>query len=294
MARPRARPRPGKAPARDPGRGLWKALADPTRREILDALRASPLPTGRLAARFELSRFGVMKHLRVLQEAGLVLVEARGRERWNHLNPVPIREIGRRWIRPFEEEDADRLLRLKRLAERGPRKDRKDTMENQALAASTLGVQDVLVEVLIEAPPERVWESLVVEIGEWWHRDFTCGTGPARFHLEARLGGRMFEDWGGGNGLIWGHVHGLRAPEYLLVAGDSAREWGGPARNLMTWRLSREGTTTRLRLEHSLFGRVSEETKAELARGWTFLLRDVLKAYVETGEVPPLSYAPPA
>ena len=58
-----------------------------------------------------------LKHLRLLEEAGLVLVERKGRERWNHLNPTPIREIYRRWIRPFEEAPADQLLRLKRAAE---------------------------------------------------------------------------------------------------------------------------------------------------------------------------------
>jgi DNA-binding transcriptional ArsR family regulator len=62
----------------------------------------------------------VMKHLRVLTEAGLVVVEARGRERWNHLNPAPIRAIYRRWIRPFEEDDADRLLRFKQHVEASP------------------------------------------------------------------------------------------------------------------------------------------------------------------------------
>lgn len=66
-----------------------------------------------------MSRFGVMKHLRVLEEAALILVERRGRERVNHLNPVPIQEIHRRWIRPFEATASDRLLRLKQVAERG-------------------------------------------------------------------------------------------------------------------------------------------------------------------------------
>ncbi len=107
-----ALPRPRPADDR-----VFKALADPTRRAVLDLLRKKPLSTGRIAARFDMTRFGVMKHLRVLQEAGLVLVEERGRERWNHLNPVPIREIYRRWLRPFEEDDADRLLRIKRKAE---------------------------------------------------------------------------------------------------------------------------------------------------------------------------------
>ena len=95
---------------------VWKALADATRRTILDALRRGPRTTGDLCDLFEMTRFGVMKHLRLLEEAGLVLVERKGRERWNHLNPVPIREIYRRWIRPFEEEPADRMLRLARAA----------------------------------------------------------------------------------------------------------------------------------------------------------------------------------
>ena len=98
---------------------MWKALADPTRRRILDLLRKRPRTTGELATEFETTRFAVMKHLKVLALAELVLVERRGRERWNHLNPVPIQRIHRRWIRPFEEEPANALLRLKARAETG-------------------------------------------------------------------------------------------------------------------------------------------------------------------------------
>ena len=61
-----------------------------------------------------MTRFGVRKHLQALEEAGLVVVEQLGRERWHYLNPVPIREIYRRWIRPFEETGADRLLLLRK------------------------------------------------------------------------------------------------------------------------------------------------------------------------------------
>lgn len=97
---------------------VWKALADPTRRRILDLLRARPRTTGELADSFETTRFAVMKHLAVLVDAGLVVVARRGRERWNHLNPVPIRELYRRWIRPFDAPAADALLRIKKAAER--------------------------------------------------------------------------------------------------------------------------------------------------------------------------------
>ncbi len=96
---------------------VWKALGDPSRRLILDRLRERPRTTGELGGYFESTRFAVMKHLKVLEEAGLVVVERRGRERFNHINPAPIQGIYRRWIRPFEALPADRLLTIKRLAE---------------------------------------------------------------------------------------------------------------------------------------------------------------------------------
>jgi DNA-binding transcriptional ArsR family regulator len=97
---------------------VWRALADPTRRAILDLLRVGPRTTGDLAERFALTRFGVMKHLGVLVDAGLVWVRRDGRLRWNHLNPMPIHQIYRRWIKPFETAAADQLLRLTQHAER--------------------------------------------------------------------------------------------------------------------------------------------------------------------------------
>lgn len=103
-------------PSRDDA--VWRALGDPTRRRILDLLRERARTTGELAEEFPVTRFAVMKHLAVLVDAGLVLVERRGRERFNHLNTVPIRAIYRRWMRPFEEHAADRLLELKDRAEK--------------------------------------------------------------------------------------------------------------------------------------------------------------------------------
>ena len=96
---------------------VWRALSDPSRRLILDLLRTRPHTTGEICGHFEFSRFAVMKHLKVLEEASLVFAERRGRERYNHINPVPIQQIYRRWIRPFEALPADRLLRIKRLVE---------------------------------------------------------------------------------------------------------------------------------------------------------------------------------
>lgn len=96
---------------------VWRALSDPSRRRILDILRKGPMTTGALGQEFEFSRFAVMKHLRTLEQGGLIVVERRGRERINHLNPVPLQAICRRWIRPFEKLNADRLLRVKAVVE---------------------------------------------------------------------------------------------------------------------------------------------------------------------------------
>jgi len=85
---------------------------------MLDQLRKKSMTTGELAAQYSFTRFAVMKHLKVLEEAGIVIVERRGRQRINHLNPAPIQRIYRRWIRPFEKLPADRLLRLKDVVEK--------------------------------------------------------------------------------------------------------------------------------------------------------------------------------
>ena len=70
---------------------LWRALANPVRRRLLDALREGPRTTGQLSAAVpSLSRYAVMQHLGVLTDAGLVVARRRGRERFNHLNPVPL------------------------------------------------------------------------------------------------------------------------------------------------------------------------------------------------------------
>jgi DNA-binding transcriptional ArsR family regulator len=106
----------------------WKALSDPTRRRILDELRNGPRNTSTLCERFDhISRHGVIKHLKVLEAAELIRVEALGRERLNHLNPVPLQEIYERWLRPYERFWATSLHRLGRVAEGNERAKEKKT-----------------------------------------------------------------------------------------------------------------------------------------------------------------------
>ncbi|MDP9113209.1 MAG: metalloregulator ArsR/SmtB family transcription factor [Acidobacteriota bacterium] len=92
---------------------VWKALSDPTRRAILDRLREGPRRTTEIVEAFpHLTRFGVMKHMDVLRNAGLIVTRAEGRQRVNSLNAVPIRQIYERWVSRYQEFWADSLLRL--------------------------------------------------------------------------------------------------------------------------------------------------------------------------------------
>jgi DNA-binding transcriptional ArsR family regulator len=97
---------------------VFKALADPTRRRLLDRLFERDGRTlTELEAEVEMTRFGVMKHLRVLEEAGLVVTRRSGREKLHFLNPVPIRLIHDRWIDKFTEGPAAALIDLKQALE---------------------------------------------------------------------------------------------------------------------------------------------------------------------------------
>ena len=99
---------------------VFKALGHHVRRRILDDLRNQPMTTGTLCAHFpDIDRCTVMQHLKVLEEADLLIVERCGRERWNHLNPLPIHDIHDRWIGPHAASAMARLARLKKELERG-------------------------------------------------------------------------------------------------------------------------------------------------------------------------------
>ena len=107
------------SPAADRYDAIFKALGNGTRRAILDTLRDQPLTTGALVGLFpDLDRCTVMQHLKVLEAADLILVERKGRERWNHLNPLPIKHIHDRWIGDYAKSAVSLLDRLKSDLER--------------------------------------------------------------------------------------------------------------------------------------------------------------------------------
>ena len=103
--------------------GVWKALADGTRRELLDELSDGPKTTGDLVKRFpKLCRTAVMKHLDVLEDAGLLTIRREGRLRWNHLNPIPIQRVYDRWVSKHLQGLSSAATRLQRHAERTAKK----------------------------------------------------------------------------------------------------------------------------------------------------------------------------
>jgi DNA-binding transcriptional ArsR family regulator len=96
---------------------VWRALANPHRRRLLDLLRDRPRTTGELAEALGENRFLVMQHLNLLRESNLVAVEVDGRRRINHLNPVPIQQIYERWVGKYQGDWAAALVGLKRTVE---------------------------------------------------------------------------------------------------------------------------------------------------------------------------------
>src|SRR6202035_4324931 len=121
---------------------VFRALADPTRRSLLDQLFKEDGQTlGALERRLPMTRFGVMKHLRVLEEAGLVVSKRRGREKLHFLNAVPIRLVHDRWVSKYAEPWAATLSGLKQQLE-------EETMEK-------------VFEIYIKTTPERLWEAII-------------------------------------------------------------------------------------------------------------------------------------
>ena len=259
--------------ADDPFAGAWKALADPHRRAILDLLRERPRTTGELAAAFpRLSRFAVMKHLGVLAAAGLVLVRRDGRERWNRLNPVPLQAVVRRWLDPFEAAASDALLRVKAAAESEPRGGPMDTRP--------VGAYELDFEVAIRAGPAKVWAALTADTAAWWPKHFYTHPAAKRFVIEGAVGGRVFEDWGGGAGGLWGTVVVWEPPTRVTWSAELYPDYGGPGRAFVTFAVEKKGKGSVLRLRDAGVCPDPAKAAASLRSGWEDL-GGALKGYAE-------------
>jgi uncharacterized protein YndB with AHSA1/START domain len=237
---------------------VFRALADPTRRSLLDELFLRDGQTlGELEGRFEMTRFGVMKHLKLLEEAGLVVTRRRGREKLHFLNPVPIRLVHDRWVSKYAEPWVAGLS------------DIKHRLESQ---------MEKVFEIYIRTTPDRLWEAI---------------TDP-EIRRKYNFGAGVTSDWKIGSHLQMGvpEVDVLLGEGEVLEVDPPRRLvhtmtalWGddvkseGPSR--VTWEITQVEESCQLKVTHD---ELREGANEQLYGGWPMILSG-LKTWLESGEL---------
>ena len=235
---------------------VFRALADPTRRSLLDELfKEDGQSLSALEERLPMTRFGVMKHLKLLEEAGLVVTKRRGREKLHFLNPVPIRLVHDRWVSKYAEPWAATLSGLK-----------------QELESKTM---EKVFEIYIKTTPERLWNAITdTEMRRKWNfgavitSDWTPGS--------------RFEGTGGGRPILEGE--NLEVDPRRLVQNFRAL-WGEDVKregtSRVTWEIEPIGDSCRLIVTHD---QMREGANNQLYGGWPMALSGI-KTLLETGEM---------
>ena len=126
-----------------------------------------------------------------------------------------------------------------------------------------------------------MWEALVNQTTRWWRKDFYTSEKTRGFHIEARPGGRMYEDWGDDNGLLWATVLSVDAPRTILLFVALTPEYGGPAQTMFRFTVEPEVNTCVVRVSDTIFGNISEQMSAQMQEGWKLLFEKGLKPFVE-------------
>jgi uncharacterized protein YndB with AHSA1/START domain len=237
---------------------VFKALADPTRRSLLDELfREDGQTLNALVGRLPMTRFGVMKHLKQLEEAGLLVTRRRGREKLHFLNPVPIRLVHDRWVSKYAEPWAAALSGLKNALE--------ERMEK-------------VFEIYIKTTPERLWEAITdsemrskYNFGVRIKSDWTAGS---LYEQSSPDGTRVL---GEGENLVVDPPRRLVQNMRALWSEDVKKE--GTSR--VTWEIEPVGDSCRLTVTHD---QLREGAHDEVYGGWPMILSG-LKTLLETGEL---------
>jgi uncharacterized protein YndB with AHSA1/START domain len=237
---------------------VFRALADPTRRRLLDELFEQDGQTlSALERRLPMTRFGVMKHLRVLEEAGLVVTRKRGREKLHFLNPVPIRLVHDRWVSKYAEPWAATLSGLKTHIEEA--------------------VMEKVFEIYIKTTPERLWEAITdrelrqrYNFGVGVESDWTPGSRYEAVHPRAP------EPIGEGENLEVDPPRRL-VQSFIALWGEDVKEEGT---SRVTWEIEPVGDSCRLTVAHD---QLREGANEQLYGGWPMILSG-LKTLLETGE----------
>ena len=243
----------------------FRALADPHRRTLLDRLRERDgLTLGELEAALpSMTRFGVMKHLRVLEDAHLVTTRREGRRKLHFLNPVPIRLIADRWISRYAAPMVDTMADIKYSLEKRPMSEFKH-----------------VYEVYIAAAPERVWAALT----------------ESELTKQYYYGNTVESDWTPGSPMVYRNPDGTESIRCEVVEADPPRRLvhtfffpgteESPSR--CTWTIEERGAATLLTLVHDRFDGETSTFKS-VAHGWVPILSG-LKTLLETGKPIEISY----
>jgi uncharacterized protein YndB with AHSA1/START domain len=162
-------------------------------------------------------------------------------------------------MEPFARQWATSLVRLRAHVENGA------AMNDLA----TVGTMSVEQELVIDAPPERVFAALTEQIGDWWSHTFWGG----KVRLEPHVGGRFWEEASSGSALF-ANVTAIEAPSLLRLSGGLGMT--GAVAGSVTFRLAEDGAGTRLSLSHSAVGEITGETEQSYTAGWTHLLGTAL------------------
>src|SRR3954467_15459087 len=237
---------------------VFKALADPTRRSLLDELfREDGQTLSALEERFAMTRFGVMKHLKQLEEAGLVVTRRHGREKLHFLNPVPIRLVHDRWVSKYAEPWAAGLSGLKQELER--------TMEK-------------VFEIYIKATPERLWDAITDPAVR---AKYNFGSGA---HSDWKAGSKIELRADGFDGLL-GEGEGLEGdpPRKLVhtMLAHYSPEAEAEGFSRVTWEIEPVGDSCHLTVTHD---QMRDGACDELYGGWPMILSG-LKPWIEVGDV---------
>jgi uncharacterized protein YndB with AHSA1/START domain/DNA-binding transcriptional ArsR family regulator len=261
---------------------LFRALADPSRRLLLDRLYERDGQTlGELVGELpQMTRIAVMKHLRVLEQAGVVVSHRSGRKRLHYLNPVPIRRLHDRWLDKFRTRAADVLLALQAFME-------EPTMGTDAEAADR---PRYVAQIFIRASPEEVWRAIT-------ESEFTL-----RYYYQSTVE----SDWSpgsayryaiAGNDAILGTNLEVEPPRRLVQTFDARwdEQVAADAPSRLTWEIEEIAPgVSKVTTIHDQFPSRTA-TFEQVAGGMPFIL-SALKSLLETGQplVPPAAAATPA
>lgn len=249
----------------------FKALADPTRRLLLDRLRERNGQTlGELCEHLEMARQSVTQHLDLLKDANLVAVVRRGRQRLHYLNPTPIHEIEQRWISGFDKPRLDALAAIK------------NTAEEKAMTTATETIPTYHYVTYIRASAEQVWEALTnadLTARYWDHANVSDWQQGSRWeHRELD---------GSGDYKVYGRVLESDPPRLLAFTFEFTGADPQPADpSIVTFQIEPHEDIVRLSVTHENVP--DPGTFAGISHGWSGVLAN-LKSLLETGEVLPQS-----